>query len=330
MNYSFRFAYPWVLALGVIILLFSIIVRRFFHKPVIYRYSLSSLLLEKGYGASWLPFKLLALDRLLLLGVLALIAARPQLVDVQSKIPVEGIDIMLVLDASGSMQCFDDLQDQRSRFEVAKTEAIHFAERRENDQIGGVIFGKDAVSRWPLTLDKKIIVEIIKNLEIGSVNPDGTVLSVAIAMAARRLQQSTSKTKIMIVLTDGEPTPGIDIDPQIAINLAKKLGIKIYTIGVGGEHGGMWRDPIFGIRAMGFKLNSALLKTFAQETGGHYFEAHHPQELQQIYATIDQLEKTEHEATIFSTYYELFIPFLIAAFCLLAFEWFVRIIWVRV
>ncbi|HEX2978228.1 MAG TPA: VWA domain-containing protein [Candidatus Babeliales bacterium] len=328
MNFAFRFAYPLFMYVGVGVIIAALLIRRYWPQTTKYRYSLASTFSTLGYKASSWPISLQNLLRSALLIFLAALAARPQLVDVQSKIPVEGIDIMMVLDASGSMQCFDDLQDQRSRFEVAKTEAINFIERRENDQIGLVIFGRDAVSRIPLTIDKKISTEIIKNLELGTVNPDGTALGVAMAMAARRLQQSKAKSKVMIVLTDGEPTPEIDIDPQTAVDLAKKLGIKIYTIGIGGEHGGLFHDPLFGIRSMGFRLNSTLLRSIAEQTGGSYFEAHRPHELHQIYAHIDALEKTAIEATIFSTYHELLVPVGCAAAIALLLELLARLIWV--
>lgn len=328
MNYSFRFAYPWILILGIIFIIIAALMRWYGYRPTVYRYSLVDAVKKDGFQSFfWPPFFLNAMRTLVLLTLL-LLAARPQLVDIQSKMPVHGIDIMLVLDASASMQCFDDVQDQRPRFEVAKTEAIKFIERQENNQVGLVVFGRDAVSRCPLTLDKKILTELITNLELGAINPQGTVLGVAIAMAARRLQQSKSKTKIMIVLTDGEPTPELDLDPQKAIELAKKFGIKIYTIGIGDEHGGLFRDPLFGIRSMGFRLNTQLLRSIADQTGGRYFEAQKPHELHHIYATIDLLEKSEHEATIFSTYYELLFPFCAAAACAIVLELLASLLWV--
>ncbi|OQA35899.1 MAG: von Willebrand factor type A domain protein [Candidatus Dependentiae bacterium ADurb.Bin331] len=328
MNYSFRFAYPWILIIGIILIIVAVLLRRSGYRPTAYRYSLINALKKSGASSAFLPPLVLNILRTGVLVMLVLLAARPQLVDIQSKVPVHGIDIMLALDASASMQCFDDVQDQRSRFDVAKTEAIKFIERQENNQVGLVVFGRDAVSRCPLTLDKKILTDLIKQLELGAVNPQGTVLGVAIAMAARRLQQSKAKTKIMIVLTDGEPTPELDLDPQKAVELAKKFGIKIYTIGIGDEHGGLFRDPLFGIRAMGFKLNTQLLRSIAHQTGGRYFEARKPHELQHIYATIDLLEKSEHEATIFSTYYELLFPFCIAAASAIMLELLASLLWV--
>ncbi len=312
MEYFFRFAHPWVAVANIIIVVLIAFIRHKFYKPVLYRYSLTSELKRTNYTIShiqhYMPFVL----RLFALLTLGLLVARPQLVNVHSKVHIEGHDIMLVLDASGSMQCFDDIRDQRPRFEVAKQEAIRFIEKREHDQIGLVLFGRDAISRCPLTLDKNILKSIIKDLKLGDINPDGTVLSIAISMAANRLKKSKAKTKLIILLTDGEPTPGIDIEPSIPVELARKLGIKIYTIGVGGEHGGLWHDPLFGIRSMGFKMNKQLLQAIAQQTGGQFFAAQNPDDIARIYDTIDTLEKTEIETDVFSNYYELVFPFIIA------------------
>lgn len=321
MDYFFRFAHPWVAIISIITIVIIAFIRYKFHRPILYRYSLTSELKKSNYSISRAHHHIPFLLKLLALLSLGLLVARPQLVNVHSKVHVEGHDIMLVLDASGSMQCFDDIQDQRPRFTVAKQEAIRFIEKRDNDQIGLVIFGRDAVSRCPLTLDKKILKSIIEDLNLGDdINPDGTVLSIAISMAANRLKKSKAKNKLLIVLTDGEPTPGIDIQPTIAIDLAKKLGIKIYTIGVGGEHGGLWHDPLFGIRSMGFKMNKQLLEIMAQQTGGQFFAAQNPDDIARIYDTIDTLEKTEIETNVFSNYYDLVFPFIMAIILLLLSE----------
>jgi Ca-activated chloride channel family protein len=249
---------------------------------------------------------------------LACLLGRPQLVDKTSKVRVEGIDIMLVLDASGSMQCFDSLTDQKPRFEIAKQEAISFIKQRENDMIGLVLFGKDAISRSPLTLDKNILVDIIQELQLGDVDADATVLSTALTMAINRLKHSKAKSKIIIALTDGDPTKGLDIEPEIPIDLAKKLSIKIYTIGIGNQQGAFVKDPFLGIAQVMIHLNAQLLKDIAQKTGGRFFLAQQPQDLNRIYSIINALEKTERETDIFMHYFDLVIPFVsCVALCLL-------------
>jgi Ca-activated chloride channel family protein len=319
-DYFFHFAHPWIALGGAFAAIIISLLRLKLHKPITYRYSLVGMLKKEGYTISsyyrWIPFVL----RLCSLIMLGLLIGRPQLVNIKSKVHIEGLDIMLIIDASGSMQCFDDVGDRRPRFDVAKQEAIRFIEKRDNDQIGLIIFGKDAISRCPLTLDRHILKGIIHDLKLGDIDPDGTVLSIAMSMGVNRLKNSKAKSKIIIMLTDGEPTVGLDIEPRVAVQLAKKCGIKVYTIGVGGEHGGLWYDPLFGMRAMGFRLNKQLLQTVAQETGGQFFLAQNPDDVRRIYDTIDALEKTEYETTIFSNYIDLVFPFIAVICILLLFE----------
>lgn len=244
--------------------------------------------------------------RLLVLIVLVLLCAKPQLVDTRSSIIVEGIDIMLVMDVSGSMGYIDYEDDRRSRIEIAKDEAIRFIQKRTHDAIGLVIFGNEAVSRAPLTLDKPLLTSFVKTLDLGIINPDGTLLATALVTAANRLKHSKAASKVMILLTDGEPSEG-DYDPQVALEIAKKLGIKIYTIGIGSDEERFMQHPFYGIvRAP--KINSALLTRLAQETGGRFFIARNAKDMRTIYDTIDQLEKTKQETPIFSKYYDVFVP----------------------
>lgn len=243
------------------------------------------------------------------LGGLLLLTARPQLVDRHSKINVEGIDIMMVLDVSGSMQLFDDINDPRTRIDVAKEEAVNFIKKRDNDPIGIVLFGNQALSRCPLTLDKNMLVQLIDETSLGLIDPDGTMLSRGLVMALNRLKKSTAASKIIIMLTDGEPTPG-DLDPNIAIQLAQKYHVKMYTIGIGNEEGAYFRHPIFGVQMVPSGLNKNLLYALAEKTGGKFFEARKPADLATIYATIDALEKTQYETDVYHNYYDIFMPFL--------------------
>lgn len=327
MDYMLHLAHPFIFLGAVVIIVACGFFRWFYYRSVVYNYSLVSFFAAQGYHTSSLYKSVPFVFRALVLLFLALLMSRPQWVDIKSKINVEGIDIMMVLDASGSMQCFDDLADQRSRFLVAKTEAINFIEKRENDQIGLVLFGRDAISRCPLTLDRKILKQILQDTELGSVSPNGTALSIAIAMAARRLKDSKAKSKIMIVLTDGEPTREIDIDPLKALDIVKKLGIKIYTIGIGGDHGGLIRQEPFGIVAMHFAYNKNLLKMFAHETGGNFFEAKNPSDMEHIYRVINELEKTEYETNIFTHYLDIIFPFICIICALLLLELISAFVW---
>jgi Ca-activated chloride channel family protein len=209
------------------------------------------------------------------------------------------------------MQLFDDLKDQRPRIEAAKSEAIRFTEKRIDDPIGVVLFARDAVSWCPLTLDKKILKEMIGSIQLGVIDPGGTWLGTGLATALNRLRSSKSKTKIVILLTDGQPTPPEKIDPSVSIDIAQKLGIKVYTIGIGGEHGAYIDQPPFGIqRVPDPGVNVALLQTIAQQTGGQFFRANNPKEMHQIYEKIDALEKTTIQTSMFHRYYEAFVSFI--------------------
>jgi Ca-activated chloride channel family protein len=308
----FQFAYPTACLTGLIILLGVIALRYIWYKPTIFLYPLTSFLKKKNLQASFLPTRFFFLIRTTSLILMAILIGKPQFVDLKSKITVEGIDIVLALDVSGSMNCFDDQNDRRSRLEVAKAEALNFIEKRQNDAIGLVIFGRYAIARCPLTLDKNILNDIISKLEIGQPSQDmaqATMLSQGLVTSVRRLQASKSKSKIIVLLTDGEPSPG-DLDPKDALQIAKEIGVKIYTIGIGGDEGGFNTDPVFGAYRVRAPLNKELLKKIAKETGGQFFEAKKPKDLKTIYETIDKLEKKSYETEIYNKYHDYFMPIL--------------------
>lgn len=307
MIYFFRFVHQWAL-FGLLSALALIILSRLkLHKSTRYRYSLGALIDHQGLRSKHPHKKIFFWLRSMVLLILALLIAKPQIVDSRSKVNIEGIDIVLVLDASGSMQFQDYADDNRSRFDVAKAEAIRFVNKRDNDAIGLVLFGKDAISRCPLTFDKSMLRDIVDELEIGTIDPDGTMLVTAMVTAANRLKHSKAKSKVMIVLTDGEPSEG-DLDPSVAIEIAKRLHIKMYTVGIGSEEEQLFVHPLYGVVAKP-KVNKELLTRVAKKTGGQYFMAHNANDMRRIYDTIDQLERTEHETPIFSQYYDVFVPF---------------------
>jgi len=324
LEYFLRFAHvSWLYVLVPVVIIITIL-RLKWAKRVFYRYSLGNKLKKNKFASKHLHKKIFFLIRFLCLLTLALLIAKPQLVDPRSKALIEGIDMMLVLDMSGSMNLMDF--EKKSRFEVAKKEALRFIEKREHDPIGMVIFGADAVSRCPMTLDKTILRSIIKELKIGTVNPQGTVLSLATMTAANRLKDSKSKNKVIILLTDGEPTRK-DESPKMAIDIAKKLGAKIYTVGIGSDKQQYARD-FWGRVVRMPKVNSKLLKRMAKETGGKFFMAKNPKDMRRIYETIDTLEKTEYETEIYSKYFDIFMPFVWALFIILLFElFFALFIW---
>lgn len=304
-EFTLRFAHITYLYFLVPIIIGAFFLHMYVVKRPVYRYALGSMLRAQGLGHSNMHRYVLNALRVISLIMLAVLIAKPQLVDVHSQIKTEGIDIALVLDVSGSMSV-PDFDDQRTRIEVAKAEAIRFINKRENDAIGLVIFAQDAVSRAPLTLDKKLLVGIVDDLKIGVINPDGTKLATAMVTAANRLKHSKGASKIMIVLTDGEPSED-DLDPSVALEVAKKFGIKIYTVGIGNKETKFVRDFWGNVIKLG--VNKELLQKLAKETGGQFFMASDTHDMRAIYDTIDQLEKNEFDTPIFTRYYDVFIPF---------------------
>lgn len=321
--------YPLVFYGALPLLVGVVYWRLVYYRYPVYRYSsllpLKSLA-QQGNVRSWILFFL----RVMSLLMVALALMRIRLPDTQSQIPVEGVDILLVLDSSGSMQLIDDRNDGRTRFDIARDEAISFIKKREYDPIGVVIFSGAAVTRCPLTLDKQLLEEILKQISVETIPIEGTVLSEGIIVAANRLKKSRASSRIMIVLTDGAPSYH-DSDPRLAIALAKKLGIRIYTIGIGSKDGGWFHDPLFGWQQQhNNQYNEQLLQRIAVETGGKFFQASRREEMSQIYNTIDKLEKSSHEVPLFARYTEYFPYFLLAALLLLLTELFLlTFFWVR-
>lgn len=332
MNSYFHLLSPWNFLYAIVIICCTVVIKYFWKNQSSYIYPLTSFLKQKNVQASSFYERFFFVMRLCSLFLMALLLARPQFVDSKSKITVEGVDIVLTLDVSESMKCFDDVHDRRSRWEVAKTEALRFIDKRENDAVGLVIFGKYAIARCPLTHDKRVLKTIVEELEIGMPSYDmahGTMLAQSIVTSARRLQKSKAKSKVIVLLTDGTPTPG-DLPMQDAIGIAQKMNVKIYTIGIGGDQGGYIHDPVFGIHSVSIPLNKQLLQDIATQTGGKFFEAKKPKDLKTIYEKIDQLEKVSYETEVFNKYHDYFLPFLWLVIILLmcelymaTFSWFI-------
>lgn len=301
-----RFEYAYLLWALVPLLIIIGWYRLMRYKPISYSYALAHWLARMVRGATYAR-PLITAVRYANICLLALLITKPQLVDQTFTVHGKGVDIMVVLDVSGSMSFVDDPQNPEPRIEIAKKEALRFIEKRPYDQIGLVIFGREALSRIPLTLDKNLLRSSIKDLEIGVVPHNGTVLAKSMAVAASRLKHSTAASKVMILLTDGAPE-GDPLDPQTAVALVKQLGIKVYTIGIGGDKA-YGLHPIFNQYVpVGSNLNRELLQYIADQTGGHYFEAAHSTQLRTIYDHIDRLEKSDYDSTVLSTYRDFFIP----------------------
>jgi Ca-activated chloride channel family protein len=250
----------------------------------------------------WLP----TFVRVAALALLVVALARPQTGQAQSELPGQGIDIALVLDTSSSMS--SDFGPD-SRLAVAQRVIGNFIEGRKNDRLGLVIFRSTSLVLSPLTLDYDALNQIVQ--QVSSVNlPDGTAIGVGLSDALNLLRESRARSRVVILLTDGENNSGT-IDPLVAAHIAETLGIRVYTIGI--------IDP--GSRARGtVGVDERALQEMSNVTDGRYFPAESEQALSQIYASIDQLEKSRIGRPQFGIYNELAVYFLAAALGLLALE----------
>lgn len=275
---------------------------------------------QMQHTASVKVLPILKVIRFIVLALLIVTLVRPQLSQSRAHKFTEGIDIFLVLDISESMRAEDF--EGSNRIQVAKSVVNDFLTYRQNDRIGLAIFAGESFTLCPLTLDYSVLVELLGDVEIGQLE-DGTAIGDALATATHRLRTSKSKTKIVILLTDGENNAG-RIDPSAAAVLAQSLAIKVYTIGMGKEGGARipYADTTFGkrYREVLTYLDEDTLKQIANITGGHYFRAIDTQSLKQIYAEIDRFEKTKFETVFLVDHKELAAYFLIPAVVLLATE----------
>lgn len=309
---------PIIAAVFLLILCLCVVIRMCWHKAPTYLYSMAHVCLTQNVMCMNVSAIFFFISRLFLLITLALLIGRFQYADVHKQVSIDGHDMVLVLDVSGSMQYQDFEDDQRSRLEIAKSEANRFIEKRENDAIGLVIFGNDALSRCPLTLDKQLLKKFVDELHTGIIDPQGTVLARGIIAAANRLKHASAKSKIMIVLTDGEPSEN-DLAINDAIAIAKQLGIKVYTIGIGNEELRYIMHPFYG-RVPLPSVNKDLLTRIAKETGGHYFFARNATDMRRIYDEIDKLETTPHQAPIFTYWHDLYLPIVLCILIVLVLE----------
>lgn len=261
--------------------------------------------------------------RFVVISLLIIALARPQLSQSQERRFTEGIDIILALDISESMRA-EDAKDA-NRLETAKSVIRDFLRHRESDRIGLVVFSGESYTLCPLTLDYTVLIELLDGVEValGGQLKDGTAIGDAIATTTHRLRVSETKNRIVILLTDGENNSG-SIDPGTAASLAQSLEIKVYTIGMGKEGGALipYEDTTFGKRYREVKtyLDEGTLKLIANVTGGRYFRATDVQSLRHVYTEIDQLEKTEFKVVDYTEEKEIAVYFLIPAALLFGLE----------
>ncbi|MDD3160762.1 MAG: VWA domain-containing protein [Bacteroidales bacterium] len=261
-----------------------------------------------------LPFVL----RLVVTTLLIIVLARPQSTDNWESSSTEGIDIVMAMDISSSMLAADL---QPNRLEAAKDVAAEFINGRPNDNIGLVSFAGESFTQCPLTTDHAVLLNLFGKMESGMIE-DGTAIGVGIANAINRIKESSAKSKVIILLTDGSNNRG-EIAPVTAAEIAKAFGIRIYTIGVGTQ--GTAPYPVqtaFGVQYQNVpvEIDEVTLKQIASTTGGAYFRATDNAKLKEIYAEIDQMERTKISVKEYSKKQEEYLPFALLAMCLLLLE----------
>ncbi len=270
-----------------------------------------------------LPFVL----RTVAIALIIIVLARPQAVDSWEKSETQGIDIVLALDISGSMLA-QDLQP--NRMEAVKKVAAEFVTERTNDNIGLVIFAGESFTQCPMTTDHKVLLNLLNEVDFGMIE-DGTAIGLGLATSVNRLKDSQSKSKVVILLTDGSNNRG-QIAPLTAADLAKSYGIRVYTIGAGTK--GMAPTPVqtpYGIRMqnMPVDIDEEVLTNIADLTGGKYYRAVDNESLRGIYREIDQLEKYLISVENVTRKQELFMPFALWALALVVIELILRRTWLR-
>ena len=270
-----------------------------------------------------LPFML----RVLSMSLLVVALARPQSSSRASNVKTEGISVVIALDISSSMLAEDF---KPNRIEAAKKVAIEFIEGRPNDLIGLVIFSGQSFTQCPLTSDHAVLKNLLKDIKSGMVK-DGTAIGDGLATSVSSLKESTTKSKVVVLITDGVNNSG-SIAPLTAGEIALTFGVRVYSVGVGTR--GMAPYPVqtlFGVQYqnMEVQIDEDLLTAVAEATDGRYYRAVNNRRLEAIFAEIDKLEKSKIEITEFKRYTEEYFPFTLVAGFLFMLELILRYAWLR-
>lgn len=325
---NLTFAHPWFLSLLLVIPILAWLKGKRSRQPA-FLYSSVQLVkgiigITKSSAGSLLP-KL----RWFALALFIIAMAQPRLVQSETKVTASGVDIIVALDMSGSMAAEDEGFElngkQATRFVIARDVLKRFIEKRDGDRLGLVVFGTQAYVAVPPTLDHEFLLKNLMRLELGSINGNQTAIGSSMTTALNRLRDLKSKSKIIILMTDGQNNAG-KVPPLTAAEAAKALGIKIYTIGVGTR--GVARmpagvDPFSGQKVyqqVQVDIDEKTLTEISKMTGGRYYRADSTDTLEKIYAQINQLEKTEAEVKKYSHFNELFAWFVAPGMFLLLLE----------
>jgi Ca-activated chloride channel family protein len=319
---NIHFAKPWFFALFALI---PLLIYFYLRPPMRVEGSmLVSGVKAFGNGRTWktLLRHILFIFRMLAISCIIIALARPQTGSEQQLTSGEGIDIVFCLDISGSMLAQDF---SPNRMEAAKQVVSEFIDNRPTDRMGLVIFSGESFTMCPLTTDHAVLKSQLYNVQSGLLE-DGTAIGSGLATGVERLRSSVSKSKVIILLTDGENNGGL-VDPNSAKEIAKSYGVRVYTVGVGTE--GFAPVPVqtsSGVIMQREKvsIDEKLLTQIANETGGKYFRATDNESLGTIYKDIDQLEKSKFQVTTYTHYTEKFFSFILAAVMFLVLEWILR------
>jgi Ca-activated chloride channel family protein len=325
---NIEFAYPWVLWLLCLIPFLIIIF-------TITKYNKYSTFKVSKYNFKHIHttlklrlFPLMSILRYTALAFIIIALARPQNTQVNEIINSEGYDIVLSMDISGSMLAQDF---KPNRIEAAKKVALDFVLFRPGDRIGLVIFSGESFSQCPLTTDKNILTEQIHQIRSGLLE-DGTAIGMGLATAVDRLRDSKSKSKIIILMTDGVNNIGL-IDPITALEIAKAYKIRVYTIGVGSMGTAPYpvQDPLGNtqMQNMPVQIDEELMRKISKETGGKYYRATDNNVLKNVFGEIDKLEKSKIEIDSYKKHMDLFPFYLFIALTLLIVEFLLRFLYFK-
>jgi Ca-activated chloride channel family protein len=323
---------PWALLLLALIPLLLRARRR--QAPPALRYPLLDAVRTVGPGRRVRWRWVLPALRVAAVALLVIALARPQLGKAATQVFTEGIDIMLAVDISGSMLAEDfQVDGQRvNRLDAVKSVVRKFLEHRPGDRVGLVLFAARPYTQSPLTLDHGWLMKNLERAHVGLIE-DGTAVGSGLATAVNRLEASEAKSKIVILLTDGQNNAG-KIPPMTAAETAKTLGYRVYTIGAGTRGSAPFPQvDAFGRRvyvSMPVDIDEDTLSRVAELTGGRYFRATDTPSLQQIYDEIDRLEKSPQEGLQYLEYHELYVWLALPALLLLASEAILAHTWLRV
>ena len=320
---NWEFAHiEFLYALIVLPVLVAWYIYKYWNRQPVLSYSTSTFLSTVKTAKTWMVHIPIILRLLAIAGIIIALA-RPQSSSSWQDIKTEGIDIVLAVDISSSMLARDF---EPNRLEAAKEVAVEFIKSRPNDRIGLVVYSGESFTQCPLTTDHEKLINLFKDIKNGMIT-DGTAIGMGLANAVNRLKESDAKSKVVVLLTDGENTAG-SIPPITAAEIAATYGVKVYTIGVGTIGQAPMPVPdMFGrirMQMMEVNIDEESLEEIASLTGGKYFRATDNDKLVSVYAEIDQMEKTIIEETQYEKKYEQFLPLALIAMGLLLLELLVR------